>query len=152
MFFLDALVNSLSDISSNLCPSNVVEDSELVSPDAPAVSFRDPNLGRHFDFPFSGACTNGTVRLLDGGTGSKETLETECSNLVWLGTGLPTIAGEKGCGDFPESDLCGSVGAVSFENAASDESTLDTSDIWRNPGETGDRRGCGIDRFLSGDT
>ncbi len=71
--------------------------------------------------------------------------------MAWLCTGLPTVAGEKGCGDFPESDLCGFVGAVSFESVVSDETTLDKSDNWGNPGETGDRRVCGIDRFLSGE-
>jgi hypothetical protein len=129
VFLLDALVSSLSDISSNLCPSIVAEDSELVSPDAPAISFRDPNLDRHFDLPFSGACNNGTVRPLDGGTGSKETLETECPNLVWLGVGLPTVAGENGWGNFSESDLCGSLVAVSLEEKASGISTFDKSDI-----------------------
>jgi hypothetical protein len=40
---------------------------------------------------------------------------------------------------------------VSLENAASDDSTFEVSDIWRNPGETGDNNDGAIDRLRSGE-
>lgn len=76
--FFDALVSSLSDISSSFCPSRVADERELVSIDVPAAdSLLDPNFGLHLDFPFSGGATSGIVRLRDGGGGSKETEETD---------------------------------------------------------------------------
>jgi hypothetical protein len=67
--------------SSSLWDSSVVEDRELESPVAAfGTSLLEPvSLDLQLDFPFSGGVTRGTVRLFVNTSGSKETVETDCS-------------------------------------------------------------------------
>jgi len=88
-----ALANVFNEISSNLWDSRVVDERELVSPDALEVSFLDPNFDLHVDLPFSGGATSGTVTLLARGVGSRVTVEVIRSI---LGSRKVTESGEKG--------------------------------------------------------
>jgi hypothetical protein len=92
---LGALAKFFNEISSSLCDSRVVDESELVSPEA-LKSFFDPNFDLQLDFPFSGGATTGTVRLLIRGAFSKETVEVIGSSLGWLNPRDITESGEKG--------------------------------------------------------
>lgn len=74
----------------------MVDERELVSPEALNESFLEPNLDLQLDFAFSGGATTGTVRLLIRGAGSKETVEVIGSILVWLNPCDITESGEKG--------------------------------------------------------